>query len=74
MASEMTKVALLLGGSGETGKQVLKELNANPMVSRYQGYNNLKFLSHWQKVRKVEPLSVASLSGLGPMLENLFCP
>ena len=34
MASEMTKVVLLLGGSGETGKQVLKELNANPMVSR----------------------------------------
>ena len=30
----MTKVALLLGGSGETGKVVLKELNANPMVSR----------------------------------------
>ena len=30
----MTKVVLLLGGSGETGKQVLKELNANPMVSR----------------------------------------
>lgn len=34
MASEMTKVALLLGGSGETGKQVLKQLNMNPLVSR----------------------------------------
>jgi len=32
--TEMQRTVVLLGGSGETGKQVLKELNANPLVSK----------------------------------------